>query len=65
MRFTAVWSLIVEARTAQSWPVFSVIARVISVSINPGAIAFTVMPNCPSSIASVFAKPNKAAFEAA
>ena len=32
-------------------------ASVISVTMNPGAIAFTLMPNGPSSMASVRVKP--------
>ena len=32
-------------------------AAVMSVTMNPGATAFAVMPNFPSSIASVFVRP--------
>ena len=40
-----------------SLPTRSAVALVIAVSMNPGAIALAVIPNGPSSIASVFVKP--------
>src|SRR6266568_5035638 len=42
-------------------PMRRAVVRVISVSIKPGATALTVMPNCPSSTASVRVKPCKPA----
>jgi hypothetical protein len=42
----------------------SAVILVISVSTNPGATEFAVMPNLPSSIASVLVKPCRAAFAA-
>lgn len=38
-------------------PTRSAVAAVISVSMNPGAIALAVMPNLPSSMATVLVKP--------
>ena len=43
----------------------SAVAAVISVAMKPGAIALTVTPNGPSSIASVLVKPCIPAFAAA
>ena len=43
----------------------SVIARVMSVSISPGATAFTVMLREATSCASAFANPIRPAFDAA
>ena len=38
-------------------PIRAAVAAVMSVTMNPGAIALAVIPNWPSSIASVLVKP--------
>jgi len=43
-------------------PIRSAVAFVISVSMNPGAMAFTVTPNRPSSMARVLVSPCRPAF---
>ena len=46
-------------------PSRSAVARVISVTMKPGAMALAVTPNLPSSMARVFVKPAMPAFAAA
>ena len=48
-----------------SVPIRSAVALVMAVSMNPGAIALQVMPNGPSSMASVLVKPCRPAFAVA
>ena len=42
---------------SQSSPMRSAVALVMSLTMNPGAMQLAVIPNLPSSIASVFVKP--------
>jgi hypothetical protein len=44
-------------KSSKGTPIRSAVARVISVSMKPGAMAFAVTPNLPSSMASVLVKP--------
>ncbi len=44
-------------KSSKSMPTLAAVAAVMSVAMNPGAIALAVTPNLPSSIASVLVKP--------
>ena len=50
---------------SHSSPIRAAVALVISVTMKPGAMAFAVTPNLPSSIATVLVKPCRPAFAVA
>jgi hypothetical protein len=47
---------------SQSWPIRSAVTLVMSLTMNPGAMQFTVIPNLPSSMARALVKPCSSAF---
>ena len=51
-------------KSSNAMPTRAAVAAVMSVAMNPGATALAVMPNWPSSIASVLVKPCRPALAA-
>ena len=50
--------------SSKVWPIRSAVARVISVTMKPGATALHVIPNRPSSCATVLVNPCRPALAA-
>ena len=56
-RRTGTWDAAAARKSSNVMPSRAAVAAVMSVAMNPGATAFAVMPNWPSSMARVLVKP--------
>ena len=56
-RRTGIWDAAAFWKSSKPMPTLAAVAAVIWVTMNPGAMALAVMPNWPSSMASVLVKP--------
>ncbi|SKX89268.1 Uncharacterised protein [Mycobacteroides abscessus subsp. abscessus] len=57
VRATGIAAALAFLSSSKSTPIRAAVAAVMSVSMNPGAMALAVTPNLPNSIASVLVKP--------
>ena len=56
-RRTGIWPAAAAWKSSKPMPTRAAVEAVMSVTMKPGATAFAVMPNGPSSMASVLVKP--------